>query len=175
MFLVTVGGLFAANHLLHVLYPVNRTGLYLPVLFGLAWAFGADREGARMKWIHGAAALLLVAQFATQLQARAFYVWPYDRNTKMLIQMLKERTAGLPAESVSISAVAYQQPTIEFYRRYLDVKALKPVEWTSTPPLTGNDYYFIHSPEKPVDESAYKVLFRDRLTGMYFMQDAKSR
>jgi hypothetical protein len=170
MFLVTIGGLFAAKHLFGVLYPVNRTGLYVPILFGLAWAFGADRETSSLRWVHGALALALVAQFATQSQTNAFYVWPYDRDTKMFLQMLKERTAGLPEQSVSISAVNYQQPTIEFYRKFLDVKALQPVEWTSTPALTGKDYYFIHSLEKPVDETSYRVLFRDKLVGMYLMQ-----
>jgi hypothetical protein len=174
--LLTLGGLFAAHHLFGVLYPVNRTGLYLPALFGLAWILGADLEKIRLvRWAYGAAGMLLILQFATQLQTRAFYVWPYDRTVKSLVEMVKERSSGLPVESVSVSVSGYQLPTVEFYRRFLNVSAMKPVARTWTQPVAGCDYYFLHAVQRPVDEKIYTVVAGDPLTGMYLAVDAKPK
>ena len=69
-FLLTCAGFVAAHFILRTEYPVDRTGLPLILLFGIAWAIAADRVATRINVVIGIAfAIQFAAQFDMQTHA----------------------------------------------------------------------------------------------------------
>jgi hypothetical protein len=143
MLSAAIGGQFATHYLLGLNYPVNRTGLYLYLLFGLAWAIAASGANRWIRGANGVLAGLLVLQFLIQLQTRRFQVWPYDAGTREMARRIDADTRGQPAGSIKIAATWWLQPTLEFYRRRYSIAALRPVQRYDVTPLGGFDYYVL--------------------------------
>ena len=143
MLTTAITGQIAAHYLLGLRYPVDRTGLYLILLFGLAWAIAASWANRPIRVANGVLAGLLVLQFVTQLQTRSFQVWQYDSGTKELVRRILEDSRGRPPGSVKIGASWWIQPTLEFYRRHYRIVALQPVQRFEVTPLAGFDYYVL--------------------------------
>jgi len=87
--------------------------------------------------------MVLAVQFSTQLQTRFFEFWLVEADDKQIAQLIQQGTAGKPENSVSLSASWMHQPSLEFYRRYLHIAALKPVDRHDPAPLTGFDFYLL--------------------------------
>ncbi|HEY7335804.1 MAG TPA: hypothetical protein VH639_13035 [Bryobacteraceae bacterium] len=142
--LVALTELIAAHYILGLRYPIDRLGLYLIVLFALAWAVALSSTGNPwIRGVNGAIAGLIVLQFATQLQARWFQVWEYDDATKQMALRIENETRDKPPDSVKIGATWWQQPALEFYRKVYRIAALQPVKRYETTPLEGFDYYVL--------------------------------
>jgi len=143
MLTAAIAGQIATPYLFGLKYPVDRTGLYLVVLFGLAWAIAAS---STTRWICGANGLLaglLVLQFVTQLQTRSFQVWQYDSGAKEVAHRIREESRGKSPASIKIGATWWLQPALEFYRQRYDIAALQPVQRFEVTPLAGFDYYVL--------------------------------
>jgi hypothetical protein len=141
---IALGGIVVAHWWLGLNYPADRTCLYFIILAAISWAVAADSFKNRYVQGFGLLALIVIAiQFSTQLQTRFFEFWLVEADDKLIAGMIQQATAGKPENSVSLSASWMHQPSLEFYRRYLHIKALKPVERHDPAPLTGFDFYLL--------------------------------
>jgi hypothetical protein len=141
---ITIVGLILAARLLHVNYPSDRTCLYFIILAAVAWAVAGDVFKSRLVqavWL--VPAVLLLIQFSTQLQMQYFQFWRVETDDKIIAGLIQEASADKPENSMTLSATWMHQPTLEFYRRYLHIAALKPVERFDPTPLTGFDFYVL--------------------------------
>jgi hypothetical protein len=137
--------MIAAHYLVGLKYPIDRTGLAMMLIFGLAWALAACNTPYR--WLRGLsllAGVLLAIQFATQFEVSYFQVWPFDRSTKEIARRVAEDSRGKPPGSISIGATWLFQPTLEYYRTVDHMTALRPVVRTMDTLITGQDYYVLH-------------------------------
>ena len=169
---VAAAGVIAAHYLVGLMYPINRTGLALMLIFGIAWALAAGNTPYR--WLRGASLLagaLLAIQFATQFQVSYFQVWWYDRSAKEIARRVAEDSRGKPPGSTSIGATWILQPALEYYRKVDHITALRPVERTMDTLITGQDYYVLH--ESDAHYSAVHgrtVLFSDPFAGVVLLK-----
>jgi hypothetical protein len=141
---LTFIGLVAANWLFGVNYPAERTCLYFMILGPLSWAIAGDVLKSRFAqaiWI--LPALVIVAQFGSQLQTRYFQLWRNDVHDNEIARLIQEASAGKPDNSVTVSTTWLQQPSLEFYRQCWHIKALKPVQRLEPTPLEGFDFYVL--------------------------------
>jgi hypothetical protein len=147
-------------------YPNDRTALYVVPLAAVAWAVAGDAAAGKLSRLAWALPILLAtAQFATQMQTEYFINWPFNADDRKIAELLSNRTAGLPEDSVSVSASWLDQPGLEFYRRFLHIAALKQIERHDPAPLTGYDYYVLND---AFDRGkGLKVLFVDHLPGWF--------
>lgn len=169
---VAAAGIIAAHYLLGLMYPINRTGLALMLICGLAWALAAGNTPYR--WLRGASLLagaLLAIQFATQFQVSYFQVWWYDRSTKEIARRVAEDSRGKPPGSTSIGATWIHQPALEYYRKVDHITALKPVERTMDTLITGQDYYVLHESDAHYSAAHGRtVLFSDPFAGVVLLK-----
>ena len=153
--LATLLGLVAAHHLLDVKYPADRAYLYLVLLFAAAW-------GTQL-----VLACLLALQFATQLQGRYFQYWTVEMDNKAIAQILKKECEGREENTVLMSATWVHHEALEFYRHYLQITVLRPVERPEPIPLSGYDFYVLSgSDTKAIEEAQLRVLFANPLAGV---------
>ena len=145
MLVAAILELIAAHYAVGLNYPIDRLGLYLVLLFGLAWAFAASQvRNIPARAVNGILAGLLTIQFAAQFDSRYFQLWPQDLPAKQVARRIREETRGLAPGSVKVSATWFQQPALEFYRRYYSISALAPIERQDKTPLEGFDYYVLN-------------------------------
>ncbi len=174
--MTTIAGLLTAHYLFGVPYPVDRTGVYLVVLFGIAWAIAADgsAEGLVNQWawrVNLLLAMLAIFQFAAQFETQYFLLWRFDARTKTVAQLLRDASEGKPDGSVTVSAIWLHQPALEFYRRELPIKALQPMVYHDPPPLSGFDFYVLNDGHpQALDKAKLHVLFSDPGPGIVLAQ-----
>ena len=141
---VTIFGLILAHWIFKVNYPSDRTCLYFVILAAVAWAVAGDVFKSRLLqaiWL--IPAILLLIQFCTQLQMQYFQFWRVETDDQLIAGLIQQASAGKPENSLTLGASWMHQPTLEFYRRYLHITALKPVERFDPLPLTGFDFYVL--------------------------------
>jgi hypothetical protein len=142
--IVTIVGLILAHWLLNINYPSDRTCLYFLILAVLAWAAAGDVIQNRLfQAIWLLPAIVIAIQFATQLQMQYFEFWRVETDDQFIASLIQKATAGKSENSMTVSASWMHQPTLEFYRRYLHITALKPVQRFDPTPLTGFDFYVL--------------------------------
>lgn len=145
---LSIFGLVAAHQLFAVLYPADRTGLWLIPLFFIAWAFSVDEERlSSIRLIHAALAIAILIQFGTQIQTRYFVIWAFDQHTSEVAEWLKKKTENRPQGSVSVSTSMARHPAMEYYRMQLPIPALQPIKRQAEAPLSGHDYYVLSFPD----------------------------
>src|SRR5690349_22048738 len=99
--LVSLAALAVVHYWLGLNYPIDRTGLYLFVLFGMAWAVAvAQAPWTTARIVNAVLAGALVLQFITQFQTRYFAMWPVDLPMKQVAAKLREECRGKPPDSV---------------------------------------------------------------------------
>jgi hypothetical protein len=140
-FAITIFGLVVARWLFGLNYPADRTCLYFVILAIVAWAYAGDIFKNKAIWL--LPSVLLLIQFSTQLQMRYFQFWRVEADDKIIAGLIQQASAGKPDNSMAISTGWMHQPTFEFYRRYLHMTAVKPVERLEPTPLTGFDFYVL--------------------------------
>jgi len=168
MLFVSLAVTVALHYLLGLNYPEDRLGLYLLLLFGLTWAIAAD--SVTNVWIRraqAAMAVLLVAQFTTQLDAHSFAIWKYDMETRNVALRIKDACQGRPDGSMSVGVTWLHQPAMEFYRVALGIHALQPIEWPKQTEFSGHDFYVFNDPDtQQMESQGIRVLFADRRAGI---------
>jgi hypothetical protein len=134
--LLSLLGLVLAHHVVGLLYPADRTGLYLLPL-ALLPALVLAQRGLSGRWrpvAQGALALLVawgVLQLA-ELQADRFALWSLDAGARRTFETMEARQQRLPHRDVQLR-VAYRvlAPAMQFYRETRGASWLAPVptEW----------------------------------------------
>jgi 4-amino-4-deoxy-L-arabinose transferase-like glycosyltransferase len=170
--IVAAAGMIAAHYLVGLNYPIDRTGLAMMLLFGLAWALAAGNTPYR--WLRGAslvAGILLAIQFATQFEVSYFEIWFYDRSTKEIARRIAEDSRGKPPGSISIGATWLYQPALEYYRTVDHMTSLRPVVRTFDTLIAGQDYYVLHGSD-PHYSAAHgrTVLLSDPFAGVVLLK-----
>jgi hypothetical protein len=141
---ITLFGLLLARHLFGVNYPADRTCLYFTILGPISWAVAADGFKNRMVQALWLLPLIVLAiQSFTQLQTRYFEFWRVEADDGLIAGLIQQASLGKPDNSLALSCGWMHQPTMEFYRRYLHISALKPLERYDPTPLTGFDFYVL--------------------------------
>ena len=148
---VSLSGTVVGHFALGLNYPADRVGLYLLVLFALAWAAAVSRTNlALLRAEQGVFAALLILQFLTQLESRYFAIWHFDSSMKRVAARLRDDLRSNPAGSVSIGATWYHIPSLEFYRAAYRIRALRPIQRLDETPVVGFDYYVVDLSERQV-------------------------
>ena len=141
---ITIVGLIVARWLLDLNYPSDRTCLYFVILAAVAWAVAGDVFKSRtLQFIWLLPPILLAIQFSTQLQMQYFQFWRVETDDAKIAGLIQQACLGKPDDSLTLSSSWMHQPSMEFYRRYLHISALKPVERFDPTPLTGFDFYVL--------------------------------
>lgn len=171
---VTLAGamtaMIAGHYAVGLSYPADRTGLQVPLLFGIAWAIAAASVRSRfLQAINVAVASLLAFQFATQMHMDYFSSWKFDMETKEVAQRIERLSAGKPANSLSVCATWWNQPSLEFYRRLLNITALQPVERIEPMEYSGHDFFVFSGDDvRSYDPAKIRVLFVSKRAGVVF-------
>src|SRR5262249_46813986 len=138
--------LIAAHRLFGILYPIRRTGIYWIPLFLLV-CFALFVRIERPDWKRLAAASCLVAsiaclvQFLSQWNVHHYAEWPYDFDTRRIVQKLIEAHAPSGSLPATIGATWNFEPSLNFYRRSYHLDWMRPVERNLTVPK--GDYYVL--------------------------------
>jgi hypothetical protein len=141
---ITMLGLILARWLFDVNYPSDRTCLYFIILAAVSWALAGDVfKNAMIRALWLLPVILLGIQFCTQLQTRYFQFWRVETDDQLIAGLIQQAAKGKPENSLTLSSSWMHQPTLEFYRQYLHITALKPVERFDPTPLTGFDFYLL--------------------------------
>ncbi|HUA83953.1 MAG TPA: hypothetical protein VMB85_08850 [Bryobacteraceae bacterium] len=166
MLVLTACAVLGAHFFLNVLYPVDRTGLYLLLLFGIAWA-SATELVPKLRSANLVLALIVSLQFATQLHTNYFTLWQDGSRIKDTVAILRKLSAGRPAGSVKISTSWYHQSAVEFYRERWHIAEWAPVVRNEPTKFTGYDFYVLKDEDpQAIRESGMRILFRDPRTDL---------
>ena len=171
--LISLAILGTAHTAFGIPYPVDRTGLWLITLFGVAWAYAADADPfPAVRRAYGVAAVLLCIQFATQIQARYFIIWSFDSETKQVIKALTDLPLPSAPRKIRVSCSVSQQPALEYYRRRFGLESVEPVRRVNRAGLTGYDFYLLTYPEI-LDPSARRLraIIDNRELGILFARE----
>ncbi len=171
--LLALGAIVCAHLTAGLNYPVDRLGLPLFVLFGLAWAIAASQvPKPRVLALNTLLAMLLIAQFLTQFHTRYFALWQFDAPMKQVALRIGEEVRGKPPGSVSVSAEWFHTPALEFYRYRYRIAALKPVERHDTTLLRDFDYYVLDSEVNETPAALRLIpLYRDGSAGVLLARE----
>lgn len=161
-------GTMSAHYLAGVNYPIDRTGLWLMLLFGVAWAIAAGTVSYGLPLgINLVLATALAIQFASQFHVGFLELWWFDCSTKEIAHRLEQQVRDKPPGSISVGASWLLQPAFEYYRIHDRIEALEPVAQHDAPELTGHDYYLLTEQDRLSPEARDRtVLFSDSFAGV---------
>jgi 4-amino-4-deoxy-L-arabinose transferase-like glycosyltransferase len=170
---LALAAIAGAHILIGFNYPVDRMGLYLFLLLGLAWAIAASLvQDRRVRAVNAVLAILLIAQFLTQLHTSFLALWVFDAPIKRMAQRIGEEVRGKPPGSISVSAEWFHTPALEYYRDVYRLSALKPVERFDTTPLQGFDFYVIDGYINATPQALRLIpLIKDDLSGVLLARE----
>ena len=154
-------------------YPIDRLGLPLFVLFGLAWAIAASQvPNLGVRAVNTVLALLLIAQFLTQLHSSYFALWIFDAPIKPMAQRLREDVRDAPPGSLSLTGEWFHTPALQYYQYVYRLTALKPIERSDITLLHGFDYYVLDGDVNATPEALRLIpLYRDNLSGVLLARE----
>ncbi|MGE5567464.1 MAG: glycosyltransferase family 39 protein [Rhodospirillales bacterium] len=129
-----------ANHLLFgVPYLLSRTAIFFVPLFTLAVMLLIARPERPLAIPALAFAVWAVGMFAAGFNAGHYTEWKYDRNTKTVMRMLKQRNSA--GREVRMGVHWQFEPSVNFYRRLYRLDWLKRVDRSG--PDGDFDYYYL--------------------------------
>ena len=154
--LLALATFVAAHLLIGALYPQDRWGLYLILLFilvavglvAVGLAADARAAGGRRRTIARLAAAVLACvllQNVVQLQARAYHLWSFDAATADFFETVVERHAEQPDRPVRVAATNWiLVPSLNFYRALHGATAWIPeVQSRWTEGDASYDFFFV--------------------------------
>lgn len=139
----SLGVFVAAHNLIGALYPTDRWGLYMVLLFSLAvpaallagWRAGGWRRPAST--FGGLVLCVALAQFVVQVQTTHFAVWILDAGSRRFMELVVERESRFESRTVRLEAMHWRVvPSLNFYRASLDARSIPeiPMQWDTDAP-----------------------------------------
>lgn len=175
---LSAGALAAAHHLLSVLYPYARTGLYfVPLVVFTAAALWKSTSGRRWFSVGSGAplvclSLLSLAQFLAMLQFDHYGEWRFDRSNKRIVQEIRALHARRPASTVRVGVSYLFEPSLNFYRRRYRLNWMAEVDRSN--PDGEFDYYVLLAEDRPViQKRGLKVVYSDPSAGVFLAVNPK--
>jgi hypothetical protein len=149
----------AARHLLGLVYPSGRTGIYWVPMMTLAVLGLIGRRYVGIPAL--VFAVISVLLFAGGFTTTDFREWAGERHTKDVIRMIEAQRGG---REVRLGTSWALEASCNFYRRRFGLEWLKPVEGTGA---DGDfDYYYLLREDQAlIGKRGLRTLFCDPLTG----------
>jgi hypothetical protein len=149
----------AARHLMGLVYPSGRSGIYWVPMMTLAVLGLIGRRYVGIPAL--VFALISVLLFAGGITTTEFQEWAGERHTKDAIRTIEARRGG---REVRLGTSWALEASCNFYRERFRLGWLKPVEGTGA---DGDfDYYYLLDEDKALlGKRGLRTLFRDPLTG----------
>ncbi len=132
------------HDLLNTLYLLDRTALFLLVLFNLIFVFfiaEITKEKKKAQWLIHLSALIVLIHFFITLNLSYVLEWKLDSDTKdMLTELEKTKTIPVGKETISIGISLVFDPAINFYREKNNLTWIN-TAWRSQGTSLLHDYF----------------------------------
>ncbi len=153
---VTAAGLLAAHWMFALVFPIDRTGLYLIPLVTLTALAAAG--GPLLPRAFQAALVLAVVLFAAAFHTTYYRDWPYCRALKPMLAMAAADRPG--GATVRLGGSFVFEPPLNFYRETQHLAWYAPV--VRADPDAPADFYFLFDEDLGVvSRNHLRVLFQD--------------
>lgn len=168
--------LVAAHALAGIMYPSDRTAIYLALLLPLAWmllierALSAPRIYRALGLLASAPVAAAIFLFLRGFTTSYYYEWRYDAGTKHIFQLLQKQVAqrqnrfsGSNPMKVGINwRLNY---SLNFYRRMYKADWLAQVERDPAPETGGFDYYVLLPQDRDATRKlGLRVIYHDAIS-----------
>jgi uncharacterized membrane protein len=173
---ISIGIVVAAHVLAGMIYPSDRTAIYLALLLPLAWILLIGRTMARpgiyraLGIMATAPATIAILLFLRGFTTSFYYEWRYDAGTKRIVQFLRQQTLEghdrFSASSPMKVGVTWRSNyTFNFYRRMYQADWMAQVERDPGPAMGGFDYYVLLPEDRePTKKLGLHVIYRDAIS-----------
>jgi len=181
-FMASLAALVALHFLIGLLYPHERTGLYLipfaTITIGLSrqmWLDVVKLKFARPVWSAAVCLFLaaMVFQYVLELKVNRYEEWTFDAGTKRVLMKLDEhRREQNQPERLGVSWVLDQ--SVNWYRVVYGWNWLLPV--TRADPRTNSfdSYYLTQDDFDVIRQKALNVVYTDLVSGAVLALPARS-
>ncbi len=171
VFAISLGMLVAAHYLAGLLYPLNRTGIYLVALLTLGcmllieYARNAPYLRPAIVILASAPAVIAIVFFLFGFTTSYYYEWRYDAGTKRIFHLLEAHNQFNTSEKVRVGANWRLNFSLNFYRQMYHADWLARV---FRDPLlqAGNFDYYVLLPEdlEATRKLRLRVVYRDPIS-----------
>jgi hypothetical protein len=165
---ICLGMLVAAHYLARMLYPPDRTAIYLVVLATLAWAALIEKalNGPNPHPVIGTLAsvpaVIAILLFLRGFTTSYYYEWRYDAGTKRIFHLLQGQNHFSAGNQMRLGVNWRLNFSFNFYRRMYHADWLAEVLRDPPPEAGGYDYYVVFPDEwEPMRKLGLRVIYRD--------------
>jgi hypothetical protein len=159
-FLTCLAVIVAAHLTFGVLYPRDRTGLFLLPLFAICFCLTAEylhdfrkKSALLLAPVH-LVLLLALVQHAIQFNLEYFAIWRYDTADKqMFLVLLQQKPERAP---IRVGVNGLFLPSIDFYRAMYQTDGLETSD--DIGPTSSADYYMLYENDADRLKNAGKIL-----------------
>jgi hypothetical protein len=167
----SLGMLIAAHGLAGMLYPIDRTAIYLVALLTLEsmllieYAIHALRIHRAVGLLASAPAVLALFFFLRGFTTSYYYEWRFDAGTRQIFRLLEERHAFSSGQPIRVGADWRLDFSLNFYRQMYHAGWLAKLT-SDPPPETGGFDYYVLLPDEGqlVRKLGLHVIYRDLIS-----------
>lgn len=158
----------AAHLLFNVPYPEGRTGIYWIPLFTLA-GLTLARLWERATIFLAVPMAACVAVYAAEFRVSYYADWPYDRDSKTLASLIRERKPPAADRKLRVEGSWQLEPSFNFYR------ASDHMDWIAEEeretPKPGADFYLLLAQDGHfVSDLHLKIVYQGKESGSILAQ-----
>lgn len=164
----SVAVLTLLKHVVGMLYPFSRTGLYLIPLytFMLVLSFHFLSRYGRVQSLGNAVLAALVLIYIVQVDPRYFAEWKFDAGTSTLAHQLASDHMKRPTPSrVSIGATRLLEQSLNFYKKRRRMNWIGSIQTDNLESRPFDYYVLVEQDTLLVEKLHLKVLYKDSLSG----------
>jgi hypothetical protein len=169
---ISLGMLLAAHHLAGILYPVDRTAIYLIVLLTLAWmalieqVLLAPPFGRAIGLLASVPMAIAVILFVRGFTTSYYYEWRYEAGTKRIFHLLEGQKQFNAGRRIKVGSDWRLADSLDFYRQMYHADWMAKVSRDSPPETGGFDYYVLFPGDETVTRKlGLRVIYTDTISG----------
>jgi hypothetical protein len=172
---VTTALLVASHTFGGILYPKERTGLYLIPLAVLALASLAELTGRRaVRWPAVTILFTLTLTSIEQFSVKSYGQWRYDAGSRRIADIIASYAARQP-RTVLVAAMEYFQPALEFYRQTKFENEVAPIAGVFDPSRAGDfDLVVVDAAGRRRISEPCELIYVDPVSGAQVLQCAST-
>lgn len=168
---MSLGMLIAAHYLWGMLYPIDRTAIYLAALLTLESMLVIEYvlNAPRLHWAIGmlatAPAVLTLFFFLRGFTTSYYYEWRFDAGTKRVFHILEGQIPFNSGKPMRVGVDWRLDFSLNFYRQMYHADWLAEVTRDPPPEAGGFDYYVLLPDDgQPTRKLALRVIYRDPIS-----------
>jgi hypothetical protein len=177
IFALSLAMLLAAHDLAKVIYPSDRTAMYLAALLTFEWIVLIEKFLARphahraFGMLASAPAAIAILFFLYGFTTSYYYEWRYDAGTKRIFHLLQERVLQEKnqfnsARQMKVGVTWKLDFSLNFYRRMYQANWLAKVTRDPPPQAGGFDYYVLLPEDRDIARRlGLQVIYVDPVSG----------